>query len=121
MRLTDWTIEGLTEEDIGRYIRVTRSAILIDKFKQQIATLRRAGFPWTEISTKLERLTGKKLSASTIKAHMGKEPNTSKSKAKTVGTKSIKAMHTNEPIAPGLMMLNEQLTESYAEGDTLSE
>jgi MoaA/NifB/PqqE/SkfB family radical SAM enzyme len=82
MKLADMTIEGLTPIDVDRikaaldadaeaqYRRLTKSAILIEKFKPQIIALRRSGFPWTQIAMKLEYATGKSISASAIRNYL---------------------------------------------------
>lgn len=100
MRIGDMTIEGLTHLDVERiknalnaeaeeqYRRLTQTAILIEKFKPEIVALRRSGFPWNVIAKKLETMTGKSISASSIRNYLERHQRPSSKKLSTKNPKS---------------------------------
>ena len=90
--------KALADDAAQQYRRVTENVILMEKFKPQIMSLRRSGFPWTQIATKLEFLTKKQISPTTLrhyfesyKSASGKSRNVAKTK------KTERELNSEEP------------------------
>lgn len=110
MKISDMSIEGLNPLDVERikkaladdadqqYRRITDAVILMEKFKPQILALRRSGFPWTQIATKLETLTKKSISATTIRTYFEQYKSASgKSRIANKTKKSERELNSEEP------------------------
>lgn len=125
MKIADMSLDGLDQFDVDRikneldieaseqYRRVTKSVVLMEKFKPQILGLRRAGQPWQRIAEKIEMLTKISISPTTLRHYF--EHNKSANPKNKIVNKTKKSEKELNSEIPNVFAPQQPQIESHFE------